>query len=74
MLKFWLEAGFDGLYLDKVQYLFKDKDFKNNTVTVLTSTPNTNKYSIDHKGITSNLPETIDLLSNWGKLIRNNSG
>jgi len=51
--------GVDGLYLDKVQYLFKDKDFKNE--------------SLSNKA-TSILPETNELLSRWGNLIRNYSG
>lgn len=51
--------GVDGLYLDKVQYLFKDKDFKNK--------------SLSNKA-TSILPETNELLSHWGNLIRNYSG
>lgn len=68
----WLNIGVDGLYLDKVQYLFEDKDLKNDTITMA---PNvTNKYdSLSHKA-TSNLPETNELLSHWGNLIRNNSG
>lgn len=59
MFKYWLDMGFDGLYLDKVQYLFKDKDFKND--------------SLSNKA-TSILPETNELLSRWGNLIRNYSG
>lgn len=73
MLKYWLKQGFDGFYLDKVQYLFKNKDFLNETASEVTPITN-NYYSFNHKGITSNLPETNDLLSNWGKLVRNNSG
>lgn len=63
--------GFDGLYLDKVQYLFEDKSFTNDT----TLTPNmTQTYdSFSHK-VTSNLPETKDLLSYWGNFIRNITG
>lgn len=60
MFKFWLEAGIDGLYLDKIQYLFEDKDFKNNTDS--------------SQKLTSNLPETTDLLTKWGKLIEDNTG
>lgn len=72
MFEHWLNIGVDGLYLDKVQYLFEDKDLKNDTITMA---PNvTNKYdSLSHKA-TSNLPETNELLSHWGNLIRNNSG
>lgn len=72
MFKYWLDIGFDGLYLDNVQYLFEDKDFKNDTIT---TAPNmTKKYeSFSHKA-TSNLPETKDLLSRWGNIIRNYSG
>lgn len=66
MFKFWIDTGVDGLYLDKVQYLFEDVDFKNNTVNVIN-----NLY--DNKA-TSNLVETNNLLSEWGKLIGNNSG
>lgn len=60
MFKYWLDIGVDGLYLDQVQYLFEDKDFKNETTT--------------NSRATSNLPETKELLSHWGKLIGNKSG
>lgn len=60
VFKFWLDIGVDGLYLDQVQYLFEDKDLKNETTT--------NSYA------TSNLPETKELLSRWGKMIGNKSG
>lgn len=71
VFKYWLDMGVDGLYLDKVQYLFVDKDFKNDTIIA----PNmTQKYdSLSHKA-TSNLPETNELLSRWGNFIRNYSG
>ncbi|CAH1738583.1 neutral and basic amino acid transport protein rBAT-like [Aphis gossypii] len=59
VFKYWLDMGIDGLYLDKVQYLFKDKDLKND--------------SLSNKA-TSILPETNELLSHWGDLIRNYSG
>jgi len=51
--------GVDGFYLDKVQYLFKDKDLKND--------------SLSNKA-TSILPEIKELLSHWGNSIRNYSG
>lgn len=66
-----METGVDGLYLDKVQYLFEDKDFKNDTI-IPSQTSVTNNYnSYSHKA-TSNLPETKNLLSQWGNLIGNN--
>jgi len=72
VFKHWLDTGVDGLYLDNVQYLFEDKDFKNDTI--LTASNVTKNYdSFSHK-VTSNLPETNELLSHWGNLIRNNSG
>lgn len=59
--------------MDEVQYLFKDKDFKNETATP-TQAGDTNNYnSYSHKA-TSNLPETKELLSHWGNLIGNYSG
>lgn len=61
VFKFWLDIGIDGLYLDQVQYLFEDKDFKNETA------PNSHMR-------TSNLPETRELLSQWGMLVGNKSG
>lgn len=60
VFKFWLDTGIDGLYLDKVQYLFEDKELKNST---------DNSHNIIY-----NLAETTNLLSKWGKLIENNSG
>jgi len=58
--------------LDNVQYLFEDKDFTNDTIT---TAPNmTKKYELFSHKATSNLPETKDLLSRWGNLIRNYSG
>lgn len=72
MFKFWLSAGIDGFYLDEVQYLFVDKDFKNHTDISTQSV--ISKYNSLSDKITSNLPETYDLISHWGKLIRNNSG
>ncbi|KAL4131802.1 hypothetical protein QTP88_009058 [Uroleucon formosanum] len=72
VFKYWLDKGFDGLYLDNVQYLFEDKDFKNDTI--ITAPNMTKKYeSFSHKA-TSNLPETKDLLSRWGNIIRKYSG
>lgn len=61
------------MYLDEVKYLFKDKDFKNETTDSTQAGGSNNYNSFDHKG-TSNLPETKELLSNWGQLIVNNSG
>lgn len=72
MITKWLDTGVDGLYLDKVQYLFKDKDFKNDTI-ISTQTLNNSYNSYSHK-VTSNLPETNNLLSKWANLIKNNSG
>jgi hypothetical protein len=66
VFKYWLDLGIDGLYLNQVQYLFEDKDFKNNTIA-------TNYTTYSHTA-TSNLPETKELLSHWGKLIGNKSG
>lgn len=72
VFKNWLDMGVDGLYLDKVQYLFEDKDLKNDTITTILNMTNT-YTSFSHK-MTSNLPETYELLSHWGDLIRNYSG
>lgn len=60
MFEFWLKTGVDGLYLDQVQYLFKDKEFKN--------------YTDSNQKVTSDISETTDLISKWGKLIEDNSG
>lgn len=60
MFNFWLSAGIDGFYLDEVQYLYEDKDLKNHTDS--------------SQMIITNLPETTNLLSTWGKLIENHLG
>lgn len=60
-MKYWLDIGIDGLYLDHVQYLFEDKDLKNETT------------ASSHEA-TLNLPETKELLSKWGMLVGNKSG
>ncbi|XP_050544245.1 neutral and basic amino acid transport protein rBAT-like [Daktulosphaira vitifoliae] len=67
LFKFWLDNGVDGFYLDKVQYLFEDKEFKNDTrIPVESILTNNNAF-------TSYLPESYDLLSKWGKFIIENS-
>lgn len=72
MYKFWLDAGVDGLYLDKVEYLFEDKSFQNESMNSMND--NTNNYNSYSHSFTTNQPETYELLSKWGNLISNNSG
>ncbi|XP_050421225.1 maltase A2-like [Adelges cooleyi] len=72
VFKFWLDAGVDGLYLDKVQYLFEDKSFQNETIN--SKDANARNYNSYSHTFTTDLPETYQLLSKWGELISKKSG
>ncbi|KAL1114840.1 hypothetical protein AAG570_007664 [Ranatra chinensis] len=73
VFKYWLDMGVSGFYLDRVEYLIEDASFKNEPINPDTGATHDQYEFYIHKQ-TTDLPETVHLLKDWGSFVRNHSG
>jgi len=68
VLRFWLAKGADGFRVDAVYHLFEDKELRNEQRSYdLNALPGDYK-SLVHN-LTSNLPETYEMVMQWRELL-----
>lgn len=72
-LKFWLDNGVSGLYLDKAQYLFEDEALRNASISRIAGYTH-DEYDFYEHVFTSNQNELIPLMKKWKELASNSSG
>lgn len=72
-MKFWLDSGVSGLYLDKVQYLFEDEALRNSSISRIAGHTH-DEYDFYEHTFTSNLNELVPLMKKWKEFASNSSG
>ncbi|MBN2436698.1 MAG: alpha-glucosidase [Spirochaetes bacterium] len=68
-IEFWLKLGVDGFRLDVINYIVKDKDFKNNPYFLHKTKPR--RHDLQHHQYDRNQPETHIILKKLRKLMDN---
>lgn len=74
VVKFWLDNGVSGLYLDKAQYLFEDEDLRNASLSRVPGGHIHDEYEFYDHVFTSNLDELVPLMQRWKEVASNSSG
>lgn len=64
VVRFWLEKGVDGFRLDALKHLYETTDLSATEPTLPNKT-GTEWGDLDHTGVTTDLPETFDMLAKW---------
>ncbi|KAF0298401.1 Maltase 1 [Amphibalanus amphitrite] len=64
VIRFWLDKGVDGFRLDALKHLFETEDLTA-TEPRLPNTTDSDWGAFNHTGVTTDLPETFDVLSGW---------
>ncbi|XP_053957625.1 maltase 2-like [Anastrepha ludens] len=67
VLKFWLEKGVNGIRMDSVGYLFEDEQLRDEPRTG--KTDDTNCYDYTAHIYTKHLPDTIEMVQHWRRLL-----
>jgi alpha-glucosidase len=71
-MRFWLDKGVDGFRADAVYHLFEDKDLKHEKRSYDPKARPGDFNSLVHN-LTTNQPETYDMVVQWRELLDNYS-
>lgn len=67
IIRFWLDKGVDGFRLDALKHLFETEDLRA-VEPQLAGKTGSEWTDLDHSGITTDLPETLDVLAGWREI------
>lgn len=67
VLEFWLKKGAGGFRIDAINYLFEDKDLRDEPLSGLTNDPLSHDYTLHY--YTADLPEVYDMVFKFRQLM-----
>jgi len=74
VMKFWLDLGVSGFFMERTPYLLEDPDLRNETQKRDIGTATHTDYEFYDHSRTQNLPELKPLLQTWTKVLSNSAG